>query len=159
MNGCSNQCTSTRRMAASNGAFSASHHSKHTLPGPSWPAMGAGAALNLRDTSWAQSAAQKPHAWRQKDASPRCICATGDCAKCGGGALAPRMPEHREPLRHGRDPLKNAGLTGGCEFRRRPQFIFANHLCCLTSEAPLLLPRRVASFLSKRRVTMSLHDL
>ena len=41
-------------------------------------------------------------------------------------------------------------------FRRRPQLIFANHLCCLISEAPLLLPRRVHSRLLRRRAMMSL---
>lgn len=43
--------------------------------------------------------------------------------------------------------------------RKRPQLILANHLCCLTSEAPLLLPRRVHSRLSRRRVMMSLPAL
>ena len=50
-------------------------------------------------------------------------------------------------------------LTGGCVFRKRPQLILPNHLCCLTSDAPLLLPRRVHSLLSRRRVMMSLPAL
>lgn len=37
--------------------------------------------------------------------------------------------------------------------------ILANHLCCFTSDAPLLLPMRVVSRLSSSRFTMSLHDL
>ena len=65
---------------------------------------------------------------------------------------------HCELTKEGPERM-NKRLTGGCEFRRRPQLIFENHLCCLTSEAPLLLPRRVDSFLSRRRVTMSLQDL
>ena len=56
--------------------------------------------------------------------------------------------------------IKGMGkLTGGCVLRKRPQLILANHLCCLTSEAPLLLPRRVHSRLSRRRVMMSLPAL
>lgn len=43
--------------------------------------------------------------------------------------------------------------------RRRPQLILENHLCCFTSEAPLLLPRRVVSRLSRSREMTSLHDL
>lgn len=52
-----------------------------------------------------------------------------------------------------------SSLTGGCVFRRRPQLIFANHLCCFTSEAPLLLPNLFSSSLSRRRVITSRQDL
>jgi len=43
-------------------------------------------------------------------------------------------------------------LTGGRVFRKRPQLIFANHLCCFTSLAPLRLPSRVLSDLSSNRI-------
>lgn len=49
--------------------------------------------------------------------------------------------------------------TGGRVFRNRPQLIFANHLCCFTSLAPLRLPSRVFSFLSNSRVIQSLPAL
>lgn len=44
-------------------------------------------------------------------------------------------------------------------FRRSPQLILENHLCALTSDAPVMLPRRLDSRLSSRRVTTSLHAL
>ena len=69
-----------------------------------------------------------------------------------------RVCAHIRPIR--RAEHKRMGkLTGGCVLRKRPQLILANHLCCLTSEAPLLLPRRVHSRLSRRRVMMSLPAL
>ncbi len=46
-------------------------------------------------------------------------------------------------------------LTGGRVFRKSPQLIFANHLCCLTSLAPLLLPNLVLSHLSSKRIMQS----
>ena len=45
--------------------------------------------------------------------------------------------------------------TGGRVFRSNPQLIFANHLCCFTSLAPLLLPNLVRSLLSSSRFTQS----
>lgn len=50
-------------------------------------------------------------------------------------------------------------LTGGWVFLSNPQLILENHLCCLTSLAPLLLPSRVSSFLSSSLTMASLHDL
>jgi hypothetical protein len=50
-------------------------------------------------------------------------------------------------------------LTGGCMLRSKPQFILANHLCCLTSLAPLRLPIRDVSRLSSRRWIISLPAL
>ena len=75
---------------------------------------------------------------------PRCVCAHNICDSC-------RVDEGTK----GWEKL----LTGGCVFRKRPQLILANHLCCLTSLAPLLLPRREPSRLSSRRVTASLPAL
>jgi hypothetical protein len=46
-------------------------------------------------------------------------------------------------------------LTGGFVFLSSPQFSLLNHLCCLTSLAPLRLPRRVFSLLSNKRVMQS----
>ena len=47
------------------------------------------------------------------------------------------------------------GIIGGFVFLSSPQFNFANHLCCLTSLAPLRLPSRVFSSLSSSRVMQS----
>jgi hypothetical protein len=54
---------------------------------------------------------------------------------------------------------KGQGHTGGCMCRSKPQLTFANHLCCFTSLAPLLLPSRVRSSLSSSRVMQSLPAL
>lgn len=53
----------------------------------------------------------------------------------------------------------NMQLTGGVMFRKRPQFVFANHLCCFVWLAPLWLPSRRVSSLSSNRWTMSLPAL
>lgn len=50
-------------------------------------------------------------------------------------------------------------LTGGCVFRSKPQLIFENHLCCLTSLAPDRLPSRRVSSLMSSCVITSLHLL
>lgn len=72
------------------------------------------------------------------------------------------IKEPPSPRRNGKEKEELRAidlLTGGCVFRSRPQLIFANHLCCFTSEAPLLLPRRLDSRLSKSREIASLHAL
>lgn len=70
-----------------------------------------------------------------------------------GGEKEPHVAETDE------GKWKGLELTGGRVFLSRPQLIFANHLCCLTSLAPLLLPSLVRSFLSSSRVMQSLHAL
>lgn len=102
----------------------------------------------------------------------RTLAAAQGYTTCAGnmsrfeGASAPQRPSRNPQVRHQRireekEAAEKNGdlLTGGCVLRRRPQLIFENHLCCLTSDAPVLLPRRVVSRLSRRRVTISLQDL
>lgn len=45
------------------------------------------------------------------------------------------------------DLRRQAKLTGGVMFLKSPQLIVANHLCCLTSLAPLVEPIRLFSSL------------
>lgn len=87
-------------------------------------------------------------------------CATTAVEKRGGPMrIADSPSKNPGRRREARGAIEGDLLTGGCVLRRRPQLILANHLCCFTSEAPLLLPRRVVSRLSRSRRMMSLHDL
>ena len=69
--------------------------------------------------------------------------------------LSHNNEERAELLTH----LSASHRTGGRVFRRRPQLILLNHLCCLTSLAPVRLPSRTASSLISKEVITSLHFL
>ena len=48
------------------------------------------------------------------------------------------------------------GMIGGFSLRNRPQLSLANHLCALTSDAPLCEPSRFPSTLLSKRTMISL---